>query len=245
MNELKHIDEFSALLAGYQPSDAAKEVLSRTKLVLLVGPTSSGRNTIINELLKAGKYHFVVSDTTRKPRKNNGILEKNGREYWFRKEEDLLNELRTGQFLEAAIIHKQQVSGMSVRELRAAADEDKIAINEIEVVGADNVHNVKPDTIFLFVIPPSFDEWMARMKSRGELPKEEIIRRLKSAVDEIARALDCEYYRFVVNETFMHTARTVEAMIEKNSIDTELQARSRAVAAQLLKDTQKHLATLE
>src|SRR5699024_8737685 len=134
-------------------SDEAKALLARTRLVLLVGPSSSGRNTVINELLKTGKYHAIVSDTTRLPRVNNGIPEENGREYWFRAEADVLHDLQNGSFLEAAIIHKQQVSGISMRELAAAADEGKVAINEIEVVGADNIHAAKPDALFVFMLP--------------------------------------------------------------------------------------------
>src|SRR5664279_1435267 len=110
MNQLKRIDEFRTILDGYQLSPTAAQTLAQTKLVLLVAPTASGRNTIIHELLKTDQYHFVVSDTTRQPRINNGELEQNGREYWFRSEEEVLDELKRGEFLEAAIIHNQQVS---------------------------------------------------------------------------------------------------------------------------------------
>ncbi len=244
MNELKHIADFRKVLKNYQLSDPARGLLKHTSLVLLVGPTSSGRNTIINTLLKTGKYHFIVSDTTRKPRVNNGILEQDGREYWFRSEEDMLADLRNGQFLEAAIIHDQQVSGMSMRELTSAADEQTIAINEIEVVGAENVYTTKPDTMFFFVIPPSFDEWMVRMRTRGELPNEEIRRRLTSAVHEIEIALECNYYRFIVNDTFMHTARDIDRSIEEGTVDATAQLNARQVAAELLNDTKEHLGSM-
>src|SRR4051812_45219052 len=112
MNELKHKDDFEKVLAGCQLSDGAKQTLAQTKLLLLVGPSSSGRNTIINELVAEGGYHYIVSDTTRQPRVNNGVLEQDGREYWFRTEEDILADLQAGNFLEAAIIHDQQVSGI-------------------------------------------------------------------------------------------------------------------------------------
>src|SRR5690349_7662236 len=101
MNHLKHIDEFREVLANYHLSDEAKQTLNDLHLVLMVGPTSSGRNTIIRELVKTGSYHFIVSDTSRKPRHNDGILEQNGREYWFREEADMLQDLRHGMFLEA------------------------------------------------------------------------------------------------------------------------------------------------
>lgn len=241
MNELKHKADFEAVLAGYEPSAAARDTLQHTRLVLLVGTSSSGRNTIINELLKSGAYHYIVSDTTRQPRTNDGVLEQNGREYWFRTEDEMLAELKRGEFLEAAIIHDQQVSGISIRELKVAADEDKTAINEIEVVGADNIYAAKPDTLFFFVLPPSFDEWMARMSARGALPEDEIRRRLESAVKELTTALARPYYRFVVNDTFTHAAKRIDAIVNGAEPAND-QAQAKDIAGRILNDTKQYLA---
>lgn len=243
MNKLTRIDDFRRVLADYHVSDNAKTLLEQLRLVLLVGPSSSGRNTIINELCKSGAYHYIVSDTTRLPRKNNGVMEQNGQEYWFRTEEEVLHDLEAGEFLEAAIIHDQQVSGISMRELAAAAQNNKVAINEIEVVGADNIQAAKPDALFLFILPPSFDEWLVRMNTRSTLPDDEIIRRLTSAVNELKIALDRKYYRFVVNDTFRHTAAVVDGMIMQNIISPEQQEHGLEVAKALLDDTEAYLAT--
>lgn len=243
MNQLTRINDFRSVLQNYQLSADAKRLLADMPLVLLVGPSSSGRNTIINKLLETGDYHYIVSDTTRQPRINNDILEENGREYWFRAEADMLHDLQDGQFLEAAIIHDQQVSGISMRELQTAADEGKIAINEIEVVGADNIYAAKPDALFLFIVPPSFDEWMARMQARGSLPPDEIRRRLTSAVGEIETALQRDYYQFIINDTFAHTAERIRDITKHDiPIDAALQAAGRQVAERLLTDTKAFLA---
>jgi guanylate kinase len=244
MNQLTRIDEFRDVLAQYQLSDEAKQTLQDTQLVLLVGPSSSGRNTIINQLVKSGEYFFVVSDTTRQPRVNNGILEENGREYWFRSEVDVLSDLKEGKFLEAAIIHNQQVSGISIRELKRAEEQHKIAIDEIEVVGADNIHRLVPAAQFIFVVPPSFDEWITRMNARGELPAAETKRRMESAVMEIDTALDRDYYTFVVNDTFMQATKRVDSIIRGHAADAEQQAAAKDVARQLREDTKQFLATL-
>lgn len=240
MNQLLHIDEFREVLAHYQLSSEAKQTLQDIEMVLLVGPSSSGRNTIINELVKSGDYYFIVSDTTRRPRVNNGIPEQNGREYWFRKEEDMLADLKQGKFLEAAIIHNQQVSGISMRELKKAVEQRKIAIDEIEVVGADNIHRLIPSARFLFVLPPSFDEWMARMNTRGELPESEVRRRLESAVVEIRTALNRDYYTLVVNDTFKHSTKQIDTIIKGGSA-AEDQGRAKTIAQELLRDTEEYL----
>lgn len=241
MNHLDHLADFQAVLQNYQPSDTAKTLLQQIPLVLMVGPTSSGRNTIINELLKTDDYHYIVSDTTRQRRTNNGVMEQDGREYWFRSEADMLQDLQNGLFLEAAVIHNQQVSGISIRELARAKDDNKIAVNEIEVVGADHIFAAKPDTRFLFILPPSFDEWMVRITARGQLPEDEMQRRLESAVDEISVALERDYYHFFVNNTFKQTTRAIDEFIKTGVQPEALQAEGLAVARQLLADTKQHL----
>jgi len=245
MSRLNHIDEFREVLSHYQLSEKAKETLQGIRFALLVGPSSSGKNTIINELVKSGDYHCVVSDTTRLPRVNNGILEENGREYWFRSESDLLADLKAGAFLEAAIIHNQQVSGISIRELTSVATDHKIAINEIEVVGADHIHRLVPSAQFVFVVPPSFDEWITRMNARGELPADETKRRLESAVTELQVALKRDYYVFVVNDTFVQTTKRVDAIIRERAVAEDGQDSAKAVARQLLDDTQEFLSRLK
>src|SRR5438309_1023704 len=117
---LQHYTEFKAVLDKYHVSDAAKTKLEGLKLVLMLAPTSGGRNTIIKRQLQTGNYYYIVSDTTRPPRVNDGALEQNGNEYWFRTEDEILADLKTGSFLEAELIHDQQVSGISIRELEKA-----------------------------------------------------------------------------------------------------------------------------
>lgn len=242
MNELKRIDDFRAVLADYQLSASAKETLEATKIVLLVGPSSSGRNTIASELLKSGAYYFLVSDTTRKLREKNGVvIEENGREYWFRDEDDVLADLKRGEYLEAAIIHNQQVSGISIREIEAAHQSNKVAITDIQPDGEATIRALKPDTITIFVVPPSFDEWMVRMAGRGQLPADEVRRRLQSAVEELTIALNNDSFWIIVNDTFVQTAQKIDDAVKNGANDSSEQAHGRKVAEELLAATQAHL----
>ena len=241
MNVLKRIDDFRRVLTDYHPSETAREALKPVRLIMLVGPTSSGKNTIVGELLRTGKYHYVVSDTTRKPRENQGVMEQNGREYWFRSEDEFLADLEAGQFLEAAIIHDQQVSGTSIRELVSAEAEGKPALHEIDYVGADIVHATKPDARFIFIVPPSFDEWMVRMRGRGELPVDETRRRLESAIKEIQTALDSDFYYFLVNDTYVHAAKRIDEMVATGDYDQASESEARATAGEVLAETRGYL----
>ena len=116
MNQLKHSHEFEAILKDYSLPKPVLSLLKGMKLVLLVGPSAAGRNTIIDRLVENGGFIQIVSDTTRAPRFNNGIKEENGVVYWFRKEDEFLSGLKDHEFLEAEIIHGQQVSGISILE---------------------------------------------------------------------------------------------------------------------------------
>ena len=237
MNRLENLDEFKKILADYHVSDASKKTLRSTKLVLLVAPSSIGRNTLIRELQKTGEYHFIVSDTTRKPRVNDGILEKNGREYWFRSEEEMLNELKAGLFLEAAIIHNQQVSGISIRELEQARVEGKTAITDIEVVGVHNIMGAKPDAIALFVLPPSFEEWQRRIRDRGEMSPHEYRRRMESAAKELKAAVSEPYYKFVINDNLAEAVEHIHQIVQNGVIDANEQSTARLLAEQLYDKT--------
>lgn len=244
MNELKHLDEFKKILANYHVSDESKDILKDTKLMLFAAATSAGRNTIFKELLKTGHYHYIISDTTRKPRVNDGVPEKNGVEYWFKTEEEMLDNLRTGKMLEAAVIHNQQVSGISMDELKKARDENKIAITDIEVVGTDNIEGAKPDTVSLFIIPPSFEEWQRRLKHRGRLELSEYNRRLQSAAKEFKVALAKDYYWIIVNDNLADVVQYVDNIGQGLLPGKETQAKNRAVLQDLLEKTEAYLATL-
>ena len=244
MNKLSHLSEFQDLLANYQLSKTALQTLSQTQLVLLVAPTSSGRNYLIRELMKTDDYYYIVSDTTRLPRTNDGVMEQNGVEYWFRKEADVLEDIRGGKYLEAAIIHQQQVSGISIRELQRATDLGKIAITDAEIAGIDNAIKLKHDTIGIFVLPPNFDEWQRRLHHRGDMHTEEYKRRMESAVVEFSAALEHDYYRFVINDEVSEAVRQINEIAKLDTYDVEQQATGRHLAEQLLLETQILLRSL-
>lgn len=244
MNELVNLEEFQTLLANYHLSKTALQTLSQTQLVLLVAATSTGRNHLIRELLKTGDYYYIVSDTTRKPRSNDGVMEQNGIEYWFRDEQAVLEDIRQGKYLEAAVIHRQQVSGISIRELQKASDAGKIAITDAEIAGIDHAVGLKPDTCGIFVLPPSFDEWQRRLHHRGDMHPAEYKRRMQSAVAEFTAALEHDYYRFVVNDDVSNAVAQINSLVKLDIVDSERQEYGRRLAEQLLLETRVLLSSL-
>lgn len=240
-NKLHLLKEFQNALLDYHVSDNGKLILADTKLALLAGPSLSGRNTIMRELIKSGQYHYIVSDTTRKPRINDGVPEKNGVEYWFRSEKEVLADLKKGKFLEAAIIHGQHVSGISMREIEKARGKKQIAMTDIEIVGVQNIVDAKPDATVFFVIPPSFKEWQRRIGARGEMNQEEVKRRLQSAIKEFESALKEKYYTFIVNDKIDKAVENIHLKAALGHTDLIQQRRGKQITELLYLETQKFL----
>lgn len=235
--QLKRLAEFKKVLKDYHVSETSKQTLSQTELVLLTGPTAVGRNTLIETLLETGNYYYIVSDTTRPPKIRDGKLERNGGPYYFRKEDDVFEDIKAGKFLEAAIIHNQQVSGISIRELEKAHSLQKIAITEVTYDGVHSIHTVKPDTLCIFVLPPSFEEWQRRMMHRETITKDELKRRMETAALEFKEALEWDNYIYVINDNVDESATCINQVARMEKIDHEAQDYGRKIAEQLLIET--------
>lgn len=217
MITLHHRAEFEELLKDYKVSPAVIEILQSTPLVLMAGLTSSGRNTTIEKLEQTGKYRFVKSDTTRPPRLQHGQLEKDGGPYWFKSEEEFIEGLKRGRYIEAAIIHNQQVSGLSSEEIEQATANSQIAITEVTPAGIETYCALKPDTICIFMLPPSYDEWIHRLTKRSEMSPDELARRKESALEEIDHLLAYEHYKIVVNDDFEKALLFTRDIIEQGT----------------------------
>ncbi len=233
-NKLLHLKEFQKVLKDYKPSIDVIDLLNQLKVVFLVAPAASGRNTIIRNMIMTGKYYYLISDTTRKPRINNGVPERNGAEYWFKTEEQMLDGLRRGEYIETSIIHEQQVSGASIQELRNALEKNLIAITDIDIQGCDFLQDYARGAENIFVLPPDFDEWMRRMDGRGAMEPSEKKRRLQSAVMEMQEALKRPYFKFVVNWDLRSTCEQLHEEIVDGIFDEQRQQEARHHAVALL-----------
>jgi guanylate kinase len=203
-------EQFIDVLKDYTPSQNTLRTLADMPLIILLGVSGSGRNTIIDELVATGRYYYIVSDTTRPPKVRNGRLEEDGVIYNFRTEEAILEDLKKGLYLEAELIHDQQVSGNSVHEIRKAHESGKVPINEVDLGGTDAIATAKPDTIFMFVVPPSFDEWMKRLHAREVMGEDELHNRIRTAIRILQIVLSSERFVFVVNDKLAQVVSTVD-----------------------------------
>lgn len=239
--QLQKRTEFEEALADYQFSQHAKTILEKTPLVLMLGVFGAGRNSIINQLIKSDKYYFIVSDTTRPPKVRDGAMEQHGVQYFFRSEDEVLRDIRKGEFLEAEIIHNQQVSGISIRELEKADEQNKIAITDVDLQGTVNALRVKPDTTLIFIVPPSFDEWVERIKGREIMSDQEFYNRMQTAQRILRTVLASDDYKFVINDSIDKAVVRVNEIVFSKAHSEEHHQQAKEVAEGLLKQVEKNL----
>jgi len=239
---LEHMAEFRKAIADLRLSEHARHVLSQANLVAMSGVAGGGRNTIINYLVEHYNYYFVVSDTTRPPKLRNGVMEQDGVNYYFRTEEGMLEDIRSGEFIEAEIIHNQQVSGLSIREIERATEANKIAIRDFEYLGTQNVANVKPDAHIIGLLPNGYDIWLKRLFGREELHPEEFANRLQTAEKVLEAMLARSYFKFVINDTVEQAAADLRDIVEQGTADETKQHQGHALAEELLRRVRQELA---
>ncbi|HEY5152503.1 MAG TPA: hypothetical protein VII55_00865, partial [Candidatus Saccharimonadales bacterium] len=131
-------------LSAYRPAQSTAELIKKTPILLLVGPTGAGKDSLKDKLLATGDYHHIISHTTRPPRINHGVIEQDGREYHFidaHKAKKMLDD----QALIEAKIYSGNLYGTSVAEIQAAKDEGKIAMTDIEVQGVAEYKTLDPN----------------------------------------------------------------------------------------------------
>src|SRR3546814_15708378 len=126
------LEHISGLLKTYTPSEETKQLVHETPVALLVGISGAGKDTIKHRLLETGKYHHIISHTTRQPRENKGVMEQDGVEYHFISLDDAQRMVDTGEYIEGNL-YSGNVYGNSVSEIKKAKQEGRIAITDIDV----------------------------------------------------------------------------------------------------------------
>lgn len=232
----------SRKLADYKPESSIQHLVKETPILLLVGPTGAGKDSLKDKLLETGDYHHIISHTTRPPRINHGIPEENGREYHFIDKAAAEKMLDEQGFIEAKI-YSGNLYGTSVAEIRAAHDEGKIAMTDIEVQGVAEYKALDPGVMAVFLLPPDFKTWQARLQRRyGDVVDAADSRlRMETALQELQQLMNTDYYVAVINDDLETALGQIKTIVDSRDHTTPDEPGARAVAEQLAKDIQAHL----
>jgi guanylate kinase len=234
MPETTDIQRLQRKLADYEPSSKTIDLVRETPIVLLVGVSGAGKDSIKQKLLATGQYHHIVSHTTRLPRENRGIPEQDGVDYHFIDLGEAESMLDSGAFVEAKL-YSGNVYGTSAAEIQQARDDSKIAVTDIEVQGIAEYKAMAPNVHAIFILPPSYETWQERLQNRyeGKADTADMERRMQTARAELQEALDKDYFDFVLNENLDEAVKMVDAIAHGSRTDENAEA-ARALAQRLL-----------
>ncbi len=184
-------------------------------LIVISAPSGTGKTTLTHMLLKEfPDIEFSVSYTTRKPRPG----EVNGKDYFFVDRETFERMIEEGDFLEWAQVYGN-LYGTSKTQVLKALNEGKDILLDIDTQGALQVKKNFPESVLIFILPPSFKELERRLRSRGTDDEETIEKRLKIARVEVERAPLYDY--IVVNDVLEKAYEKLKSIVIAEKCRTE------------------------
>lgn len=178
-------------------------------LIVVSGFSGAGKGTLMRELLEKYEetYALSISATTRNPREG----ERDGREYFFKTKEDFEKMIAKEELIEYAK-YVENYYGTPKEYVERQLEAGKDVILEIEIQGALKVKERFPDTLLLFVTPPTAEELRRRLIGRGTETMDVIESRLARAVEE-AEVMD-QYDYLIVNDDLDACVLEMHAIIQ-------------------------------
>lgn len=181
--------------------------MSRGKTFIIAGPSGVGKSTVLRALL-AGRddLHFSVSVTTRAAREG----EVDGRDYHFITADQFRTMVEADDFLEYAE-YVGNFYGTPKKYVDEAMAAGRDVILDIDIQGAAQVCAKRPETVRIFIAPPSWEELERRLTTRGTDSPEKVHKRLLRARVEMENAGDYNY--FVINDTVENAVNELRAIM--------------------------------
>lgn len=181
--------------------------MAKGKTFIISGPSGVGKSTVLKELFRGrDDLYFSISATTREPREG----EIDGVHYHFIDVDRFQELIGQDAFLEYAE-YVGNFYGTPKKFVDEAMEQGKDVVLDIEVQGALQVHTKRPDTIRIFIAPPSWEELERRLVGRGTDSRDKINKRLVRAKVEFQTANTYDY--FVINDTVEQAVREINAIM--------------------------------
>ncbi len=179
----------------------------RGSLIIISSPSGGGKGTLIKEVLKTlPDIGYSVSYTTRAPRPG----EFHGKDYFFVSNEAFTKLIENDEFLEYAAVH-DNFYGTSINQVYQEIHHGRDVILEIDVQGAAHIRRKLPESVAIFIMPPSFEILRQRLTARATETHENLSLRLKNSIDEIRQYENFDYV--VVNEQVSSAVENLKTII--------------------------------
>lgn len=185
----------------------------RGPLFVISAPSGAGKTTLCRALIdRFPELRYSVSHTTRPPR--NG--EQDGRDYHFIPAAEFKKKIETGSWAEWAEVHDHYY-GTSADFIDAQISAGHPVLLDIDVQGARQIRKRYPDSVTIFVMPPSLDSLRQRLTLRGTDTEQTIEKRMLAAEVEMKSSRDYQYV--IVNDRLPETVQRLVAIVEKHQQD--------------------------
>lgn len=186
--------------------------MSKGILIVFSGPSGAGKDTILLDVLEKDKsLQKSVSLTTREKRDE----ETDGVDYYFISLKEFKDKLDNGEILEYAQ-YGQNFYGTPKEPVDRWLSEGKTVILKIEVQGAANIKELYPESVSIFLLPPSIKELENRLRARETDSQEDILRRMTIAEDEFRRSVNYDY--IVINNKVDDAVNDVLSIIRAEQL---------------------------
>lgn len=231
MNQSVHQQLLSAV-RDYQMPALAEELLRKHPPLIIAGVSSVGKNTVAQKVIEQSDYKRVITHTTRQPRDK----EKSGENYWFASEPEIERLMNAQALVEVQLVHGETIYGTAIASYKTVIESTARPLLIVDIYGALKFLRYAPKSQVFFLLPPSFEEWMARFQNRGQMSHTEQARRLQTAKSEMEVALKTSLVNLIINRDVL--TATTEVLQGKMAPETQTQART--IAQQLLEHIQAY-----
>jgi guanylate kinase len=177
------------------------------RLLVVSGPSGSGKSSIVRELIDRLGLEFSVSATTRLPRPG----ERHGVHYNFISRRDFEAMIENDELLEWAV-YNNRYYGTPLSFIDETLEDQRDILLEIEIQGARQVRERRPEAVMYFIAPPSLEELEKRLRRRGDTSEEDIEDRLEIARSEMAEAPEL-FDHIIVNDNLDQAISELEGLI--------------------------------
>jgi len=166
--------------ANYK-SQALLNLPTRPLLIVLSGPSGSGKDAVLNRMKKLDypfEYITTITTRSRRPKERNNV------DYHFVSTEKFQEMIEHEQLLEWAEVYGNWY-GVPKQPVKQALDKGRDTIIKVDIQGAATIKKILPEAIFIFLIPPSIEELAERLKRRHTESSFGLALRMKTAEEEL------------------------------------------------------------
>lgn len=188
--------------------------MSQGRIIIVSGASGVGKGTILRTVMQQHEsLHYSVSATSRPMRPED----REGVSYYFVSRERFEEMIAAGELLEHAC-YAGNYYGTPLRPVEEALARGESVVLEIDVQGALQVMQRRPDAISVFIAPPSYAELKRRLAGRGDTPPDIAARRLHIALEECRQAKHYQYT--IINDSVGHAVQELEAVLTAEACRT-------------------------